>query len=132
MKYCKKHDCQYEKKCLICNREYQRKWFAENKETQLKRVTDNKNEHKIKLQNLVSEYLSSHPCIDCSETDHIVLDFDHIDPSLKSMSVSKIITNGYSEKKLIEEMNKCEIRCSNCHRRKTAKQFNTWRYIRFN
>ena len=58
-------------------------------------------------------------CIDCGESDPIVLDFDHqLD---KKFCISRY--RGHGIKALEGEIAKCVVRCSNCHRRKTAKDF---------
>lgn len=44
------------------------------------------------------------------------MDFDHL--SDKTSSINKLVTNG-SMKKLLVEIAKCEIVCSNCHRSRT-------------
>lgn len=75
-------------------------------------------------QNIV-EYLKTHSCIDCGEQDIIVLDFDH--QGNKTMNVSKMLYTFYSWKRILEEINKCVVRCANCHRRKT---FNYVTYYR--
>ena len=68
----------------------------------------------------VLEYLLTHPCVDCGETDIRVLDFDHVDPALKKGNVASISQSGNcSLKTLIAEIAKCMVRCSNCHRKKT-------------
>ena len=69
------------------------------------------------------EYLLTHPCISCGEADPIVLDFDHRDPSEKSMNVSDMIRCLFSLDTLREEIAKCDVLCANCHRRRTARQF---------
>ncbi len=65
-------------------------------------------------------YLSSHSCVDCGEKDPIVLEFDHIrDKTFTISSVGR-------DKKLLDvkkEIEKCQVRCANCHRRKTSIQF---------
>jgi len=131
MKHCVKHDELFEKKCKSCNREYQRKWFAENKEKQVSRVIRNRNSQKAKLRKILVEHFAENPCIDCGEADPIVLDFDHRDPSTKYKAVSEIYSNGMTAKRLREEIDKCDVRCANCHRRKTAKDFQNWRYLAF-
>lgn len=73
-------------------------------------------------------YLKLHPCIDCGEHDPIVLEFDHVQEG-KLNSVSNLANNGTSLNKLEAEINKCEVRCANCHRRKTAKQLNWYENI---
>lgn len=67
----------------------------------------------------VLEYKSAHPCVDCGESDPVVLDFDHKDHSLKKYNVGQLIQGDWSLELLKEEIEKCEIRCANCHRRKT-------------
>lgn len=68
-------------------------------------------------------YLIKHPCIDCGETDPVVLECDHVNPASKERSVSYLVQSGYSfTKRILPELEKCVVRCQNCHRRKTAKE----------
>lgn len=62
-------------------------------------------------------------CLDCGELDFIVLEFDHRDPTTKSFSISDVGAT-VSMKRLKEELQKCDVVCSNCHRRRTAKYYN--------
>lgn len=62
-------------------------------------------------------------CIDCGEKDWIVLDFDHVKGE-KKFILSKHASFSLTINKLKEEMRKCEVRCSNCHRIKTHKERN--------
>ena len=61
----------------------------------------------------------------CNENDPIVLEFDHLRD--KRMNVAKLIQGGYPEKTILLEIEKCEVRCANCHRRKTAKDQGWWK-----
>jgi hypothetical protein len=74
----------------------------------------------------VSNYLAAHPCVDCGEADPVVLDFDHVDG--KSMAISAGLI-GWSIARIIQEIRKCEVRCANCHRRRTAKQLGWYDYL---
>ena len=74
---------------------------------------------RLRLVTHIMEYLSAHPCVDCGETDPIILEFDHV-RGKKLGNVSVIATKG-SMKNLVAEIAKCEIRCANCHRRKTLR-----------
>lgn len=65
--------------------------------------------------------------MDCGENDPVVLEFDHI--SDKIDSVSRMICDSYSLDSLEKEIAKCEVRCANCHRRKTAKQLGWYKNI---
>ena len=82
---------------------------------------------KIRNQKYVYEYLLNHPCIDCGEIDPIVLEFDHI-KGQKIESVSKMIAQRTSISKIEKEIDKCKVRCANCHKRKTAKEQGWYKY----
>lgn len=66
-------------------------------------------------------YLDEHPCVDCGESDPIVLDFDHI-RGTKTASVSYLLGSSMSWDRVQKEIDKCVVRCANCHRKKTAKE----------
>lgn len=88
-----------------------------NKATYNKWIRNKRNS----LREYVKKYLQNHPCVDCGESDTIVLDFDHV-YGKKTRSISAMVSSaGYSVKRIQEEINKCEVRCANCHRRKTVK-----------
>ena len=63
-------------------------------------------------------------CVDCGyNTDPIALDFDHV-TGQKEMNVSKAVSRCWSLDRIFEEISKCEVRCSNCHRIVTAQRRN--------
>lgn len=76
----------------------------------------------------INEYLLAHPCVDCRESDIRCLEFDHRDPSTKVCAVSKMISDQRAWPDILAEIEKCDVRCANCHRRRTAEQFNTLRH----
>lgn len=109
--------------CNSCQREYKNKSYHKHyKENKEKFRTRNMAQKERNKKNFL-EYLQDKCCIDCGEDDIIVLDFDHIDSNNKEFIISKFVTGGYSWKRIEKEIAKCEIRCANCHRRRTAKQF---------
>lgn len=56
------------------------------------------------------------PCMDCGGFFRAVaMDFDHRDPATKLMSASSIPATG-SFRVMQEELAKCDLVCSNCHR----------------
>jgi len=78
----------------------------------------------------IFEFLETHPCVDCGETDPVVLEFDHV-RGRKTSAVCSMLRLGKAWQRIVEEINKCEIRCANCHRRKTAieRGYYHWREI---
>jgi len=67
------------------------------------------------------DYLRAHPCVDCGEGDPVVLQFDHV-RDVKKFTISNYHTRDRT--KLLQEIAKCDIRCANCHARKTHKERN--------
>lgn len=111
----------------MANAEYHKEWYHKNKDRIRERR--NKNQKDLKTRNCqhIWDYLKKHPCIDCGETDPIVLEFDHLKD--KKYNISDLIRTGYSIEKIDKEIEKCEVRCANCHRRKTAKEQGWYNYI---
>lgn len=53
----------------------------------------------------------------CGETDPRCLDFHHKDPTQKLFHIPKAAKIGYSVEKIQDELAKCDVICSNCHRK---------------
>jgi protein-arginine kinase activator protein McsA len=108
--------------CKECNRTYQRHHYLVNhSEYRIKRdayrhVTRDKNRSSLLA------HLTSHPCVDCGEQDPRVLEFDHISGE-KLESISQLMADSYSWTTISREIEKCEVRCANCHKRRTGSQF---------
>lgn len=61
------------------------------------------------------------PCADCGkEYPYYVMDFDHVRGD-KAGNVSSMISNK-DNKKILEEVAKCEVVCANCHRERTQRR----------
>lgn len=60
------------------------------------------------------------PCVDCGSWER--LEIDHVDRSTK---VSHRIWS-WSEKRRLEELAKCAVRCHTCHRKKTNPEMREW------
>ena len=110
-------------RCRDCTKAYSAQHYRQNKPSYIKRGMVNGEAKRRELLDKLYTYLRDHPCVDCREADPLVLDFDHLDSATKFMSVSNLRVRCYSWKRILQEIEKCEVRCANCHRRKTAQQF---------
>ncbi len=106
--------------CKPCTAGRSRGWYKTNKDSHIENVMLHKEEARKEARQFVWDYLLNHPCVDCGESDPVVLEFDHI--SGKRENVSRLIADGVSIERLKMEITLCEVRCSNCHRRKTARE----------
>lgn len=108
--------------CRSCHSNH----YKDNADRHKKRVSDRNKRITKELQQLAFKYLLS-GCVDCGETNVVVLEFDHIDPSGKEYNVADLLRRSGSAEKLIKEIEKCQVRCANCHRIRTEKQRPSWR-----
>ena len=108
--------------CRPCHNEVTVKYRAENIETV--RATNRRAAAKRYAINREKwrEYLLDHPCIDCGEKDIRVLDFDHREQSDKRAQIGDIL-GSWNWDTILTEIAKCDVRCANDHRRRTAEQF---------
>ena len=74
-----------------------------------------------KLRQYVYTYLKMNPCVDCGEDRIPTLQFDHIDPALKRFNITEAVRRRVGLATLQVEINKCEVRCANCHAIKTSR-----------
>ena len=84
-----------------------------------------KEENLRKNREYVFNFLNAHPCLDCGTTDWRVLEFDHVNGE-KVKSITEAIRS-WALPKLIQEIDKCEVRCKNCHAIVTYERAGTWR-----
>lgn len=107
--------------CRECNRARSRKYYSENKDKHKKVTLARNNRIRLEVKNEYCKYLLAHPCVDCGEKDIIVLEPDHLRD--KKFNVSTMIGAGYSWSRVLEELEKCEVVCKNCHARRTHGRF---------
>jgi len=106
--------------CKECTAKRSSEWYYNNKAHHIDNVQGRKKRIRQEAREYVLNYLSTHPCEMCGESDPVVLEFHHAGE--KTREVSAIVYQSDSILSLIEEINKCRVLCSNCHRRLTAKE----------
>lgn len=94
-------------------KKYRREWYYKNRESEKKRITARKQELKVWFKTLKS----SLKCENCPEDDLCCLEFHHKDPSKKEKTVCLMVCDGWSKKRILEEIAKCSVLCSNCHKK---------------
>lgn len=69
----------------------------------------------------ISDLKSNVPCTDCRKTyPPYVMDWDHIGE--KRFIISKAANSRKNREVIKEELSRCELVCSNCHRIRTQKR----------
>ncbi len=107
--------------CKICHAEYNKKHYRNNPKPYKDRAKISGAKIASENKEYVLSYLGEHPCVDCGESDIEVLQFDHIEMvGGNGKRVTSLLR--YSLNRIKEEISKCEVRCANCHVRRTRKQ----------
>lgn len=114
---------------LVCSRKtvYNHTVHLGRCATKLKRTARKENnkwnngKNRVASKEYVSSYLDTHHCVDCGNSDKRVLEFDHV-RGVKSFIISLGAQAGTNIDKIKEEIEKCEVRCANCHRIVTCER----------
>jgi hypothetical protein len=109
--------------CKQCKNAYSKQKHIENKflygpKKYRKKTSAEMRRLNTRNAQVLIEYFSRHPCIDCGNDDVRVLEFDHFRD--KEFNVSKL--RAVAKQRLLDEIDKCEVRCSNCHLIKTKSE----------
>ena len=112
--------------CRSCDTAKAREYRRNNPEARRRELARMERNRQANMRRL-HDYLAEHPCVDCGETDPIVLEFDHV-RGVKKAAIGSSINRSWAA--LVAEIAKCEVRCANCHRRKTASQFGWYAYLK--
>lgn len=91
-----------------------RRHYEKNREKVIARSKKRNTTQRAKNKKYVHEFKKNSECVDCGETNPLVLDFDHLRDKYKC--VSDMVHESYSIETIQKEIDKCEVRCSNCHR----------------
>jgi len=96
--------------CKLCMSEYGKLHYNKNKAAVLEQSKKRQENQKL----LMEDYLSDKCCSLCGEDENCCLDFHHKDPEQKEFGIG-----GLKQKWITieNEIKKCVILCSNCHRK---------------
>lgn len=76
-----------------------------------------------KTRFIYNKILDTLTCQECGEGRNVTLDFHHLDEKTKDFTISNMKSKDYSPDKMVEEMSKCAVLCSNCHRVLHSRHF---------
>lgn len=96
-------------------------WYKKNKLSEAgfarrKQIRDFDKKRRKELAGWFEDYKIGLKCQTCGEDHPAVIDFHHRDPEDKLYEVSVMPHRSISKKKILEEIAKCDVLCSNCHR----------------
>ena len=107
--------------CRGCKRVYHAQWYERNRGRHRRNVAAISRSNRAAARLFVAGHLAEHPCVDCGESDPVVLEFDHVRGE-KVAAVATLVGGNPSLRAVQAEVAKCEVRCANCHRRRHARE----------
>ena len=107
--------------CRPCHSAYHREHYLANKQRYVEQARERKRQLRHERTQFLIEFFATHPCADCGETDPVVLEFDHVNAENKRFEIGAALAYRAWET-ILEEIEKCEVVCANCHRRRTARR----------
>ena len=114
--------------CKGCHCQYSKTHYNKNRKYYIDKARRFAPKGVENIRQKMIEYLHGKSCVDCHESDPVVLEFDHRNSEEKEYSVSVISRKSWV--RTLREIKKCDIRCANCHRRKTARERGWYRYMK--
>jgi hypothetical protein len=98
---------------LTYQREYNQKHYARKKEQYKAKNDRRRREWAAWFKGLKTGIR----CSQCGEAHPAVIDFHHTALGNKVRSISMMVHDGFAKAAILQEIEKCQVLCSNCHRR---------------
>jgi hypothetical protein len=105
--------------CRPCRSAYGKEHYLANRQRYIDAEARRKQARAEERMVYLIDFFRSHPCVDCGESDPMVLEFDHV--GVKKFNVAKGLRDRPWQSAL-DEIEQCEVVCANCHRRRTASR----------
>jgi hypothetical protein len=112
--------------CRPCRSAYGKEHYAANRQRYIDQAAVVKERLNRERTLWLIEYFKTHPCTDCGERDPVVLEFDHLRDKAFAIGPA-LATRRWTD--ILDEIEKCEVVCANCHRRRTAKRRGSMRAV---
>lgn len=98
--------------CRVCTNSLRRANYKQNPDKHKSYTKARKKQNRDLVQQIKRESI----CNNCGDDRWYVLDFHHNDKEGKEFSIGDLANSSISTKRLLEEIDKCIVLCSNCHR----------------
>lgn len=103
--------------CKSCHNEYQKAYYKKHPRS----INKSSQKQKQKIRELIIR-AKDVPCCDCGiKYPYYVMDFDHV-RGKKKFNLSVAASKYRSLLTVLNEINKCDIVCANCHRERTFQK----------
>jgi hypothetical protein len=103
--------------CRPCRAAYKQEHYRANRKRYIEMAQRRKKVMAAERIEYLVAFLRQHPCVDCGESDPIVLEFDHLRD--KKFGIAQGLRDR-DWRSVLDEIAKCDVVCANCHRRRTA------------
>lgn len=107
------------------HREYHKGWYQRNKE----KVIEKRKQRQLDIRDWFRSYKSKLCCIECGESHPACLQFHHKNKEEKRFNISDVARRPTSMKALVNEIEKCDVLCVNCHAKhhwREKYEFDSW------
>ena len=102
--------------CRACRSLILQDHYRRNKDAYLRRNA----RFRLRNSEIIREY-KARPCADCgTQYPYYVMDFDHRKGETKVINLAN--ASRMTRPKILEEIAKCDVVCSNCHRERTYQR----------
>lgn len=108
-------------RCKMCTRKGIMAAYYKKRNYYIERAAIRRLKQRRMGARFLRDYLLQHSCVDCHNNNPLVLQFDHV-RGAKKLEVGMMAAYGYAINTIIAEIEKCEVRCANCHAIKTARE----------
>lgn len=102
-------------------REAARRHYQKHKARVQAKARATKAKYDRNTKKIIQKYKEDHPCSDCGQKyPFFVMEFDHVPGrGKKTIDISLALQRRWKLERLLKEIEKCDVVCSNCHRIRT-------------
>jgi hypothetical protein len=104
-------------RCKECQSKYHKEHYLTNKKYYSNKRRINNQKYRSVGRKFIYAYKAKQGCKFCTENTPCCLDFHHLDPKEKDSTVSKMKGHARNLSMIKNEIAKCIVVCSNCHRK---------------